>query len=50
MQWILNKVPRPRKRPHKTVLADANTVTVTVITIFYIKEQNVINSHRDDRI
>lgn len=32
----------------KTVLADADTDTV--ITVFYIEEHIVVNSHPDDRI
>jgi hypothetical protein len=44
---VLNKGSGPQKRPDKTVLTIADTVTV--ITIFYIKKQIVINSHHDDR-
>jgi hypothetical protein len=45
---VLKKSLRQQCSRDKTVLAGADTVTV--INIFYIKEQIVINSHRDDRI
>jgi hypothetical protein len=44
---VLNKFCYRENGCDKTVLAGADTVTV--ITVFYIKEQIVINSHRDDR-
>jgi hypothetical protein len=42
---VLNKCPNDRD---KTILADADIITV--IIVFYINEQSIINSHCDDRL